>query len=422
MLKPAGRALCGLGVVGLLVAGNLLTPGKAEAAGGVVPGPNVVAPDRYVYYPGTEVLAEDEVRVIACGTGMPDQRRGQASTCFLFEFGNGEKLIFDIGTGSMRNLNALMIPPEYLTKVFLSHLHTDHWGDLDALWAGGWTAGRPAPLEIWGPSGMVEDMGTAHAIKGFLQAFNWDYQTRAFKISPIPGQIKVQEFDYKAVNGVVYDQDGIVIRSIPAIHAGDGPVSFIIEYAGMKLVFGGDTSPNKWFVEHAKGSDFVIHEAFATPRFFVEDYGQPPQLAWRACCSFHTSPPSFGKIMSEIQPGHAVAYHSMEEAFPEIRSGIRSTYDGPLSIATDMMVWNITKDGVRERMAVSPDRASSVPGPTRQPPPDRGLPDPMSDFIKGGEWGPGFNAQNEMLDAFSEKYGLQEQDWRPARPWYKPSE
>jgi hypothetical protein len=31
------------------------------------------------------------------------------------------------------------------------------------------------------------------------------------------------------------------------------------------------------------------------------------------------------------------------------------------------------------------------------------LPDPMSDFIKGGEWGPGFNAQNEMLDAFSEK-------------------
>jgi ribonuclease Z len=45
---------------------------EAEAAGGMVKGPNVVAPDRYVYYPGTEVLAKDEVRVIACGTGMPD--------------------------------------------------------------------------------------------------------------------------------------------------------------------------------------------------------------------------------------------------------------------------------------------------------------------------------------------------------------
>jgi hypothetical protein len=134
---------------------------EAEAAGGVVTAPNSVAPDRYVYYPGTEVLAEDEVRVIACGTGMPDQRRDQASACFLFEFGNGEKLIFDIGSGSMRNLNALMIPAEYLTKVIISHLHTDHWGDLDALWAGGWTAGRPVPLEIWGPSGMQDDMGTA---------------------------------------------------------------------------------------------------------------------------------------------------------------------------------------------------------------------------------------------------------------------
>jgi hypothetical protein len=115
---------------------------EAQAAGGIVKGPNEVAPDRYVYYPGTEVLAKDEVRVIACGTGMPDARRAQASASFLFEFGNGEKMIFDIGTGSMRNINALMIPVQYLTKVILSHLHTDHWGDLASLWAGGWTAVR----------------------------------------------------------------------------------------------------------------------------------------------------------------------------------------------------------------------------------------------------------------------------------------
>jgi ribonuclease Z len=394
----------------------------AFAAGGVVKGPNKIAPDRYVYYPGTEKLAKNEVRVIACGTGMPDARRGQASACFLFEFGNGEKLIFDLGTGSMRNINALMIPSQYLTKIFISHLHTDHWGDLSALWAGGWTAGRPVPLEVWGPSGQTEDMGTAYAIDGFLRAFNWDYQTRAFKITPVPGKITVHEFDYKAVNQVIYDQKGIKVRSIPAIHTGDGPVSFIIEYAGMKLVFGGDSSPNKWFVEHAKNADFAIHEAFAGPSFFKKDYGQPAQLAWRACCEFHTSGPAFGKIMSEIKPRHAVAYHTMEEAHQELLIDIRSTYDGPLSIAMDMMVWNITKDGVNERMAVSPDRASAVPGPTPQPPPQPGLPDPMSDFIKAGEWGPGFNAQNEMLDKYGEKYKLQDQDWRKQKPWYRPGE
>ncbi|WP_425045235.1 guanitoxin biosynthesis MBL fold metallo-hydrolase GntH [Primorskyibacter sp. S87] len=397
-------------------------PGGAHAAGGVVSDPTGTAPDRYVYYPGTEALADGEVRVIACGTGMPDQRRGQASACFLFEFGNGEKFIFDIGTGSMRNINSLMIPPEFLTKVFISHLHTDHWGDLDGLWAGGWTAGRPNPLEIWGPSGQTPEMGTAYAIDGFLRAFNWDFQTRAFKISPIPGKITVHEFDYRQENQIVYDEGGIVVRSIPAIHTGDGPVSYIIEYAGLKLVFGGDSSPNKWFVEHAKDADFVIHEAFANPDYFKDEYGQPAQLAWRACCEFHTSGPAFGKIMSEIAPGHAVGYHTMEEAHPKLLLEIRSTYDGPLSIAMDMMTWNITADGVTERMAVSPDRASAVPGPTQQPGPEPDWPEPFSDFIISGEWGPGFNAQNEMLDEFRDENGLADADWRPSKPWYVPIE
>ncbi len=262
---------------------------EAQAAGGVVTNPAGTAPDRYVYYPGTEKLAKDEVRVIACGTGMPEQRRGAASACFLFEFGNGEKMIFDLGTGSMRNIASLMIPYEYLTKIFLSHLHTDHWGALSSIWAGGWTAGRPVPLEVWGPSGMTPEMGTKYAIEHFLKANNWDYQTRAFKITPVPGNINVHEFDYKAENAVIYDANDIVVRSWPAIHAGDGPVSFSIEYAGLKMVFSGDTTPNKWFVKYARDADFVIHEAFANPERFTILMNQPPQLSWRMCCEFHTS-------------------------------------------------------------------------------------------------------------------------------------
>ena len=397
---------------------------EAEAAGGPVTGPNAVAPNRYAYYPGTEELAKDEVRVIACGTGMPDQRRGQASACFLFEFGNGEKLIFDIGTGSMRNIASLMIPYEYLTKVILSHLHTDHWGGLASIWAGGWTAGRPVPLEVWGPSGQTPEMGTAYAIEHFLKANNWDYQTRAFKISPIPGNITVHQFNYKGENELIYQENGITVRSFPAIHAGDGPVSFSIEYAGLKLVFGGDTSPNKWFVKYAKDADFVIHEAFLGPGLFVAYGNQPPQLSWRACCAFHTSGQAFGKIMSQIKPRHSVAYHFLNEEATRysLYDNIRETYDGPLSMATDMMVWNITKDKITERMAVAPDNAWPVPGTTRQPPPEAGRPDVMSDFIKSGEWGPGFNAQNRMLDAHAKKFGIENQDWRPKKPWYKPEQ
>ncbi len=55
-----------------------------------------------VYYPGSEDLAPDEMRVVACGTGMPNSRPKQAAACFLVELGNGDKFIFDIGSGSRR--------------------------------------------------------------------------------------------------------------------------------------------------------------------------------------------------------------------------------------------------------------------------------------------------------------------------------
>jgi hypothetical protein len=101
-------ALVGAGIlIGVYLSnqnGDLPTAKTAQAAGGVVKSPTKPAPDRYVYYPGTEELKKDEIRVICCGSGLPAARRGQAATCWLIECGNGEKILFDIGTGSMANI------------------------------------------------------------------------------------------------------------------------------------------------------------------------------------------------------------------------------------------------------------------------------------------------------------------------------
>jgi ribonuclease Z len=363
-------------------------PSVIEAAGGKVTSPTGTAPDRYAYYPGTEALEPDEIRLIAAGTGMPGARRGQAATCFLVELGDGQKFLFDIGTGAMRNVQALMIPANFLTKVFFTHLHTDHWGDLGTLWAGGWTAGRTVPLEVWGPSGAREDMGTKFAVGHFLKAFNWDYMTRAVTINPIPGGITVHEFDYKGMNEVVYDQKGVKIRSWPTIHTGDGPVSYALEWNGYKLVIGGDTAPNKWELEYARDADLFVHEAFMTSQQMMNKYGQPAQLALRINFTFHTSAQSFGKIMSLTQPRHAVAYHFFNEEdtrYP-IFEGIRETYDGPLSMATDNMVWNIRRDEVIERMVVSPDSAWDVEGPGEKLAPDRTRESEYTPFILAGSF------------------------------------
>ena len=130
--------------------------------------------------------------------------------------------------------------------------------------------------------------------------------------------------------------------------------------------------------------------------------------------------------MSTIKPRRAVAYHALldkgTQQYNAYYDSIRQTYDGPLSLASDLMVWNVSKDKITERMTVVTRNAWAVPGTAQQPPPQKGVPDPMSDFIKQGEWGPAFNAQNDMLDAHSEKYNLEKMDWRRKRPWYKPNE
>ncbi len=364
-----------------------LKDGEAgQARNNIVKTTTGTAPNRYVYYPGTEELKPDEIRVIACGTGMPNARRGQAATCFLVELGDGQKFLFDIGSGSHANIASLMIPADFLTKVFLTHLHTDHWGDLASLWAGGWTAGRTKPLEVWGPSGAREDMGTKFAVEHMLKAYNWDYMTRAVTISPIPGQITVHEFDYKGINEVVYQQQGVTVRSFPAVHTGDGPVSYSLEWNDFKIIIGGDSAPNKWYPKYSKGADLAIHECMMTSPQMMEKYGQPAQLAARINLTFHTSAQSFGKIMSMIKPRHAVAYHFFNDPDTryDIYEGIRETYSGPVSMADDMMVWNVGREKVLERMAVSPDEAWDVPGPNQQPAPDRARKSEYTKFIQEG--------------------------------------
>ena len=93
-------------VLGLVIASHgvrLVEPGFAaggpESDRASMSDPVGTIDNRYSYHPGTEALGPDEIRIVACGTGMPAARRGQAAACFLIELGNGDKFIFDIGSG-----------------------------------------------------------------------------------------------------------------------------------------------------------------------------------------------------------------------------------------------------------------------------------------------------------------------------------
>jgi len=81
------------------------------------------------YYPNTEKLGPKEMRVTALGTGMPNVITGrQKASGWYVELGNGEKFMFDLGSGTMENLAKLRPDWSKVDKVFASHLHSDHVG------------------------------------------------------------------------------------------------------------------------------------------------------------------------------------------------------------------------------------------------------------------------------------------------------
>jgi ribonuclease Z len=384
---------------------SLSLVGSAFAQDPAPPGDGKVSPvkarERETYYPNSEDLKPDEMRVIACGTGMPTTRAGQAAACFLVELGNGDKFLFDCGSGAAERISSLQIPYNYLDKVFLGHLHTDHFGSLHDLFIGGALMGRNVPLRVWGPGGPVPELGTAYALEGMMQMLTWDLAGRAGLIDFRGYELDVTEFDYKGVNQVVYEENGVTIRSFPAIHSIDGAVSFTLEWNDLKFVFSSDTYPNKWFIEHAKDADIVIHECFVAVPTMVEKMRFTPESALLVGTQVHTAPEAFGKVMSAVQPRMAVAYHFFKDfdTTGEVYDRVRTTYDGPLSLAEDFMVWNITEDDIRVRMAVTEERTWSPPAAAPTNPPDMadrqrfseraGVPADAigySDFIATGTW------------------------------------
>ncbi len=337
------------------------------------------------YFPNTEALGVDEMRVTALGTGTPNFRRSQASASWLVELGNGEKFIFDIGTGSLANLGALEIPYTYLDKIFISHLHVDHIGDLDAMYIGGWVSNRTGPLRIWGPSGLEPELGTKYAVDRMREMFTWDLTGRRGNMPSSGGHIEVTEFDYSKSH-VIYEQNGVMIKAWPAIHVIDGAVSYSLVWKGKKFVYSGDTVPNKWFLEEARDADLLIHECYFTVQQFIDLKNYDPERARIVATVIHTPPSSCGKIFALLQPRMAVSYHNFNDfnTSPATLEGIRETYDGPLTLADDLLVWNIDDEDIRVRRVIGTDEAWPAEPPSPAGPPDPSERTELSDWLNSG--------------------------------------
>ena len=334
------------------------------------------------FIPG-EPLDKNEMRITFMGTSVIP-RKGQASNSVFVETGNGDSFIFDMGSGVSTNYVAMGIPYSHMDKVFLTHLHADHMSDLTTLYCFGPSLDRKTPLRLFGPSGDTPEDGTLAFAEALKLLTKWHVESFSFTPTGLKNgvsgyDIEVKELPYMEVGGVAYNENGVKITHFPAIHDRDGSISYKLEWNGLSMVFSGDTKPNYYMVEQAKGVDVLIHEMVVPPEVWAEKNTgfKPGDLGWQQAIAYttavedssHTTQKAFGYIMSQTNPRLGIATHFQvnDDTVENAMRDIRLWYQGPVTLATDLLVINISKDSIRQRYALVSD-FSWYPAPKLYPP------------------------------------------------------
>jgi ribonuclease Z len=260
---------------------------------------------------------------------------------------NGQRLLFDAGRGATIRLWQMGVRIGSLDATFLTHFHSDHTNGLPDVWLTGWI-GTPYGSRII-PFRLVGPIGTKTLMENLEKAYQADIDIRhKDEGEPLEG-IRTEVTEFKAP-GVVWSKDGVTVTAVENDHGALIKPSFgyKVAFEGRSVVISGDTRPVPSIVEAARGADLLIHEVAAA---------REPLLAipfFRAVIDHHTTPADAGRTFAEARPKLAVYTHIVllsnkdnpEPTIDDVVQETRKTYDGPLVVGTDLMSFDIGKNGV----------------------------------------------------------------------------
>ena len=217
---------------------------------------------------------------------MPTAQR--APSALLVRRG-AEKLLFDCGEGTQRQMLRSTVGLVDLREIYLTHYHADHYLGLPGMLKTFALRGRDVPMTIYGPPGLSELFTALRRIFGKL-TYGYELVTVRPGDTLDRGEYVLEVFaPHHGLAAVGYalverprpgrfDADAAEALGIPigpergALQRGDAvtladgrvitPDAVVGERRpGRKVVVTGDTAPSRDVVDAARGADVLVHEA-----------------------------------------------------------------------------------------------------------------------------------------------------------------
>ncbi len=291
---------------------------------------------------------EDGLHVYMCGTGSPMSDPDRAGPC-LGVIAGDHVVQFDVGSGSMRVAGRMGFAAGRIERLFLTHIHSDHFDGLGELLVQAWVGGgRDRPLPVWGPP------GTAETVEGFNAAYRIDstYRTahHGARVANPEGyglaarEIVLPEGEDRVV---VYRRDGVTITAFSVSHDPvENPLGYRVDYRGRSIAISGDTTYDSNLVAASEGVDILFHEVLdpemvgAMGRAATANGDDVVAKIAADIPGYHTSPEDAARAAQEAGAGRLVFYHII----PPMPSRLLHAYflgdahdafDGPIRIGED---------------------------------------------------------------------------------------
>jgi len=227
------------------------------------------------------------MRIVFLGTGgtYPSKLRNVTSIAVQMP---GEVLMFDCGEGTQRQLMRSPVSFMKIKKIFISHLHADHFLGLPGLIQSMSLNGREDELLIFGPKGLKENVDSMMGLGYFKSGFEvksrdltpgstldfGGYKVRSVQAAhSIPAlafsleeNARPGRFDLKKAK-VLGIPEGPMFRRLQEGKAvtvqGNRITPRMVlgkPRRGRKMVYSGDTKPSSRIIALAAGADVLIHD------------------------------------------------------------------------------------------------------------------------------------------------------------------